>query len=233
MLTRLHQLLQQHQSSFHPVVEFNPDTERLLRLDFSNTNQELTPERISATSHFHAYIEALLKKCECRYGIGGYNEERVLYQRSPHFTGEQNRTIHLGIDIWGAAGTGVFTPLGGVVHSSAYNNHFGDYGATLILQHQLDGIVFHTLYGHLSINDITGRSPGLFISRGEQIGLFGKPEENGDWPPHLHFQIIEDMEMKTGDYPGVCTPSDRERYLLNCPNPDLILQLMQYALSPL
>ena len=53
--------------------------------------------------------------------------------------------------------------------------------------------------------------------------------ENGNWPPHLHFQIIEDMELKEGDYPGVCTSANREKYLANCPNPDLILTLMQYA----
>ncbi|MEP6913389.1 MAG: response regulator, partial [bacterium] len=46
---------------------------------------------------------------------------------------------------------------------------------------------------------------------------------NGDWPPHLHFQIIEDMRVHEGDYPGVCSISERAKYLNNCPNPDLIL----------
>ena len=52
--------------------------------------------------------------------------------------------------------------------------------------------------------------------------------ENGHWPPHLHFQIILDMQLKEGDYPGVCKYSEREKYLANCPDPDLILQLNQY-----
>ena len=229
MYTRLHLLLQHHQPSFHTVVDFDPASEQLLRMDFSTNNTDLTPELVNPTQLLNAYIEQLLIAKQCRYGIGGYNEERILYQRSRHFDGEQNRTVHLGVDIWGAAGTAVYAPLGGIVHSSAYNDHFGDYGATLILQHQLDGVTFHTLYGHLSLADITNSRCGRFISRGEQIGIFGKPEENGDWPPHLHFQVIEDMELREGDYPGVCTAADRERYLLNCPDPDIILQLMQFA----
>jgi peptidoglycan LD-endopeptidase LytH len=232
MITRLHALLQHHQTSFHPVIQVDPETDRLLQMDFTSANPDLSTELITYTPHFSWYVEQLLKKNQCRYGIGGYNEERILYRRSPHFGGSEERNIHLGTDIWGPAGTTVFAPLGGVVHSTGYHETFGDYGATLILQHQLDGIAFHTLYGHLRISDLAGRIPGHFISRGESIGSFGGPEENGNWPPHLHLQIIEDMELKEGDFPGVCTLSERERYLHNCPDPDLILQLQQYAIQP-
>jgi peptidoglycan LD-endopeptidase LytH len=61
------------------------------------------------------------------------------------------------------------------------------------------------------------------------IGHIGTPEENGDWPPHLHFQVIEDMECKMGDYPGVCSKKERDRYLQNCPDPDLVLNMMDKA----
>jgi len=61
------------------------------------------------------------------------------------------------------------------------------------------------------------------------IGEFGIPMENGQWPPHLHFQIIVDMEDWIGDYPGVCKLSEREKFLANCPDPDIILQMIKYA----
>lgn len=232
MITRLHTLLQYHQHDFHPVVMVDPATQPLLLMDFSESNTALTTELITYTPHFSWYVNDVLQKHQCRFGIGGYNEDRVLYRRSAHFSGTEERRIHLGTDIWGPADTAVYAPLGGVVHSTGYNDNFGDYGATLILQHQLDGIAFHTLYGHLRLSDLAGKLPGHFISRGEPIGGFGKPEENGNWPPHLHFQVIEEMELKEGDYPGVCTLSEREKYLQNCPDPDLILQLQQYALRP-
>jgi murein DD-endopeptidase MepM/ murein hydrolase activator NlpD len=121
------------------------------------------------------------------------------------------------------------SPLNGIIHSFAFNNNFGDYGATIILTHNLDGFSFHTLYGHLSLNSIKNLREGNNVRKGDVIAEFGIPFENGQWPPHLHFQVIIDMEDWKGDYPGVCAESEKEKYLTNCPDPDLILQMMKYA----
>jgi murein DD-endopeptidase MepM/ murein hydrolase activator NlpD len=139
--------------------------------------------------------------------------------------GDEPRRLHLGTDIWGPAGTPVFAPLHATVHSFAFNDAFGDYGATLILQHELDGLVFYTLYGHLSLASIQNIREDDAIEQGKGIGTFGAPHENGHWPPHLHFQIVIDMQGRKGDYPGVCRFSEREWYLHNSPDPDLILNL--------
>jgi len=228
MISKLENVLIKYQDDFHGVLEFNPNKQPLLKLDFTAANKALIPELVVSTFNFSRYINQELRSTRAAFGIGGYNEDRVLYKRSKRFSGEEARSIHLGIDIWGPAGTKIFTPLGGTVHSFAFNNHFGDYGATIILQHQLDTIVFHTLYGHLSLKDLVPLQEGKFISRGELLGHFGEPAENGDWPPHLHFQVIEDMRINVGDYPGVCAPSEKEKYLANCPNPDFILKMMKY-----
>jgi len=121
----------------------------------------------------------------------------------------------------------VFCPLGGMVHSFAMNNADGDYGATLILLHQLEGISFYTLYGHISEADLCV-SQGDYINHGQEMAHFGTAAENGNWPPHLHFQVIMDMELREGDYPGVCGYTEREKFLSNCPDPDLILQLFRF-----
>jgi len=60
------------------------------------------------------------------------------------------------------------------------------------------------------------------ISR--HIGNFGGMDENGYWPPHLHFQLMFDMEGKHGDYPGACRYSEKDKYLKNIPDPQLILK---------
>lgn len=168
---------------------------------------------------------------------GGYNERREIYRRSALFNEypaavyselEEPRNRHLGIDIWGPAGTPVMAPIDGTIHSLAYNDHFGDYGATIILHHQIDGFVFHTLYGHLAYADLAHKRVGQFIARGEEFAHFGEPKENGDWPPHLHFQVIIDMGDWQGDYPGVCKPSELDKYLLNSPDADLVLQMGEY-----
>ncbi len=228
MITELENALIKNKFNFHPVVEFDPKKEKLLQFDFTTANTELGNTDISDTNIFSDYISKKLKSTGSKFGIGGYNENRTLYRRSKLFDGEEERSIHLGIDIWGPAGTPVYTALGGMVHSFAFNDNFGDYGATVILLHQLDRVAFHTLYGHLSLIDINRLSEGAYITRGEVIGHFGQPQENGNWPPHLHFQIIKDIRIKNGDYPGVCTLSEREAYLANCPNADMILNMMKY-----
>ena len=211
---------------FCPVVPFEAD-DRLLLLDFTGKNTELTPELFSDTTLFTAYVNKKLNEAGARYGIGGYNEHRTVYSRSPVFdTGEDDepRRLHLGTDIWGKPYTRVMAPLDGIVHSFAFNNAYGDYGTTIILTHQLEGNVFHTLYGHLSLNSIKNVQEGETIKKGDVFAEFGIPVENGHWPPHLHFQIIYDMEGKKGDYPGVCRFSEKERYLENCPDPALLLK---------
>ncbi len=225
--------LQQSAYSFYPVVPFKPDKNNLLLIDFTSDNKNLSDEILNDTNLFTHYINHKLKNHNALYGIGGYNEHRTIYTRSNVFSSteisEEPRRLHLGIDIWGQPGTPVFAPLGGVVHSFAFNDRFGDYGATVVLLHQLSGTAFHTLYGHLGVDNLTNLEAGKYISIGEQIGTFGEPFENGNWPPHLHFQIIKDMEENKGDYPGVCAYSQKEKYLQNCPDPDYILNMMQYA----
>lgn len=228
MITELENILVKNKPDFHPVVDFEPSNEKLFHFDFTSTNTELNASAISDTTVFSEYINTKLKNSGSKYGIGGYNENRTLYRRSELFNGEESRSIHLGIDIWGPAGTKVYAPIGGVVHSFAFNDNFGDYGATVILLHQLDRITFHTLYGHLSLNDIAQLSEGSYIIRGQVIGHLGEVKENGNWPPHLHFQIIKDMRAMKGDYPGVCALSEREKYLGNCPDADLVLDMMKY-----
>ena len=66
---------------------------------------------------------------------------------------------------------------------------------------------------------------GDTVTQGEQIGNLGLPPINGDYAPHLHFQIIMDMENKVGDYPGVCSSTRLNHYITNCPDPSLLLKI--------
>ena len=226
-------ILIRSQEFFHRVVPFKPEKEKLLQLDFTKSNKDLTDEIVSDTRKFTDYVNQKLRSADAKFGIGGYNELRELYSRSKVFdadSGEEPRRLHLGTDIWGRPYTAVMAPRDGIVHSFAFNNRFGDYGATLVLTHNLEGHPFHTLYGHLSLNSIKNLREGLNVKKGDIIGEFGIPIENGQWPPHLHFQVIIDMGEWKGDYPGVCKYSERERYLENSPDPDLILQMMEYVI---
>ena len=185
-------------------------------LDLSATNSELNPSIYCNISAFCDYIE---KKLDGRIGSGGYLEHRVVYETHENFATalEDFRNIHLGIDFWTKAGTPVFAPLAGEVHSFQINEGSGNYGPTIILFHPTENI--YSLYGHLANDDLMHLKVGDAIAAGQLLCHLGNPSENGGWPPHLHFQLIRDMQDFKGDYPGVCSKRDVVFYANNCPDP--------------
>lgn len=230
----LTKVLLEHQSSYSPVMPFDPSSDKLLPLDFTAANTALTDELLRNEKDFTSHIRFSIESAGARYGIGGYAEHRTVYRISAVFDGstgqEEPRRLHLGTDIWGPVGTPVMAPWEGRVHSFAFNDHKGDYGATIILQHEIGSIRFYTLYGHLSLSSLEPLHPQTILSAGTVFASLGDWHENGGWPPHLHFQIILDMGDYAGDYPGVCRYSEKEYWLKNSPDPDLILQLNQYII---
>lgn len=216
--------LDKHVNQFSNVVDFDFKADKLLEFDFTSRNTALSQETLADTNLFSKWVDEKLKSADARYGIGGYNEHRTIYNRSAHFdTQGEPRRLHLGVDIWGPAGTPIYNFWDATVHSFAYNDNFGDYGATIILEYQIEDLKLYGLYGHLSKSSINKLSEKQFVAKGKHFASFGVKEENGNWPPHLHFQLMLDMQGFKGDYPGVCQFSKRDEYLSNCPNPMLIL----------
>ena len=155
---------------------------------------------------------------------GGYDEDRAIYAGDAFTGGDEPRTIHLGLDIAAPAGTEVFAPLAGIVHSFQDNAAAFDYGPTIILEHAVaPDLVFHTLYGHLSRESLAGLQVGRAVAAGERIATPGTAEVNGNWPPHLHFQIVLDIKDWRGDFPGVFRKSQREVWRRICPDPRPLL----------
>jgi murein DD-endopeptidase MepM/ murein hydrolase activator NlpD len=190
-----------------------------IALDLSASNTELTASIYGETSTFCDYINA---KLGGKIGYGGYLEHRVVYESHENFAtaSEDYRNIHLGLDFWTTAGTSVFAPLAGEVHSFQVNPGSGNYGPTIILYHPTENI--YTLYGHLAKEDLAPLEVGAQIAAGQLLCHLGKPAENGGWPPHVHFQVIRDMQGWLGDYPGVCSQRDVSFYAQNCPDPSEI-----------
>lgn len=196
-------------------------------LNLSVSNQNLTNESLADAAEFENYIENYLTLNNSKVAYGGYNEERNLYQRSTIFKDleTEERNMHIGLDLWIKAGTPILAALDGTIHSFNFNAGFGDYGPTIILEHQIENHVFYTLYGHLSLDSLENIAIGNAIKKGQEIGLLGNSTVNGDYSPHLHFQIIKNIGANLGDYPGVCTKSDLDFYLDNCPDPNLLLKI--------
>ena len=198
----------------HPVISLDLSVGSLDLGHYSNYEN---------LAQFNRYIVRHLENHDADFGIGGYGETRPVYT-TDDFANEGNagprwRSVHLGIDVWGAAGTPVFAPFDGRVHSCGTDPTSGGYGAVIILEHQEDGNTFFTLYGHLSADSLGSLGAGAPVQAGDEIARFGVPHENGGWPPHLHFQVMLDMLGYVGDFPGVAYPEEADFWLDLCPDP--------------
>lgn len=209
------------------VIDSSIPYSEYFSLDLSASNPELNQLNLSDSSQFEAYLDNYLTKNRARVAYGGYGETRNLYKRSAVFKDAttEGRNIHIGLDLWIKAGTSVLAALDGKVHSFQHNDNLGDYGPTIILAHELNGIIFYTLYGHLSLESITSLEVGGHFAKGKRLGTLGDSTVNGNYAPHLHFQIIKNIGNNFGDYPGVCSQSDLIFYLENCPDPNLLLKI--------
>ena len=209
------------------VIDSSIDYSGYIALDLSVKNTDLDNFDLTSSSEFEKYIDGFLLKNNSKVAFGGYNEIRNLYKRSTVFRNETSveRNIHIGLDLWIKAETNVLAALNGTVHSFQNNTSLGDYGPTIILEHELENIKFYTLYGHLSVESLLNLKTGMHFSKGEKIATLGNFPINGDYAPHLHFQIIKNIGDFRGDYPGVCAKNDLDFYLENCPDPNLLLKI--------
>lgn len=195
--------------------------------DFGHLNLDkdhLRTLNIVTEEDHRVYHDKIRAQSKCIWLIGGYMERRDLY-KSDLFRSDKTsiREIHLGVDIWGAQGSPILAPLDGEIHSFAYNALPLDYGYTLILKHRYESLDFYTLYGHLGRKYFDSWQEGDPIKAGDPIGTLGDKSENGGWLPHLHLQVIYDMQGKKGDYPGVCSLADQNYYRKNCPDPSSLI----------
>lgn len=173
-------------------------------------------------------------------GIGRYDEVRPFYTTDAYAVegneGPEWRSVHIGLDIFLPPGTPVAAPLDGAIHSFQDNANDRDYGPTIILEHEVNlsaGVTqshpdtikftFYTLYGHLTRTSLEGLQVGQKIAAGEPFCQIGPMPENGNWSPHLHFQVMLDTLGWSGDFPGVAFPRWREVWKSLCPDPWLLL----------
>lgn len=224
-----------NQRVIRSIEKIRPHILPVLHVDYQSVNIPIID--LSAQSHdlipvdlynMEALVEAIFEKIresECRVGISRYNENRAIYRNFDLFQGESPRTVHLGVDLWVQPETPVFSPISGKIHSFQNNAAEGDYGPTLIIAHRIDDLTFYTLYGHLSLDSIENCQINHPVQPGQEIARVGNISVNGHWPPHLHFQIITDMQERWGDFPGVASLSERDTWLDLCPDPNLILNM--------
>ncbi len=152
--------------------------------------------------------------------IGRYNEKRPNMYNTRMYGGVRN--IHIGIDIWVPAGTPVYAFSDGYVLFYRDNANPGDYGPTIVTEHNLEGTQIYALFGHLSRESLRKVHEGMPLEGGVAFTEVGDENENGGWLPHLHFQLSLKRPCEP-DMPGVVSEDALPEALETWPDPQLVL----------
>ena len=174
-------------------------------------------------------IKNYLFKNNAEIGLGLYGEKRNVYKGNnfiSFFNSNERRNIHLGIDFFIKEGTTIKSPIDGKIVILHNNEERFDYGPTVVLEHKVNSeIKFYTLYGHLSEKCLKKLSIGKKIKEGDKFAEIGNFPINGNWSPHLHFQIIIDLMNEKKNFPGVSEKNLWSMWSKISPNPNLIFKI--------
>ena len=173
-------------------------------------------------------IDQLQKQVPNTILAGGYLEPRPIYNSSEYDNignyGRESRTIHLGIDYWLPKHTPVHALFDGEVVIAVNDAGDKEYGGLVVLKHTTSNFDFYSLYGHLTVASATSYKVGDIIKKGEQFALLANYPENGNWVPHLHFQIMLSLLDYKIDFPGVAYHKQIEVWKSLCPDPNLLFK---------
>ena len=177
---------------------------------------------------FQFKINQLQKEIPTKIIAGGYLEPRALYTSTAFDKignyGRESRCIHLGVDFWLPALTPVHALLDGEVVIAVNNDKEKEYGGLVVLKHTLEDFEFYTLYGHNTVKSATRHKIGDLILKGEKIAELANYPENGNWAPHLHFQIMLSLFDYKNDFPGVAYLKQIDVWKSVCPDPNLLFK---------
>lgn len=177
---------------------------------------------------FQFKIEQLQKTCPDQILAGGYLEPRSIYGTASYNkignSGPETRSVHLGVDFWLPAHTPVHALFDGEVVTAVNDAGNKEYGGLLILKHTVKDLCFYSLYGHNTVNSVTRHKIGDHVHKGDLIAELGNYPENGNWAPHLHFQLMLSMLDYQIDFPGVMYHQQIDIWKSLCPDPNLLFK---------
>ncbi|WP_318344363.1 peptidoglycan DD-metalloendopeptidase family protein [Flagellimonas baculiformis] len=164
--------------------------------DFSSNNPKTLEYPLMDFHQFNQMIFDELKDASLGWGIGRYLEERKSLLRSYPNIIEEQRYYHLGLDIVVPYNTPMFSPLDAEVYKTGKETTLGNYGGYIILKHDINSVIFYSLYGHLKTPHLVHL--GDLVKAGEKFAHIGKESDSGGWFCHVHLQILTQEAIDNG-----------------------------------
>lgn len=209
----------------HPLFSFSIEKSQTIEISMSEGAEG--SDLIADQRAYSEWLNGKIESSGAKFAIGAYGEDRNCYTTANFVdtSSGEPRSVHMGIDIFVPAETGLHAPIAGRVYSVHDNAGALDYGPTIILEHSVpnSGDKFYTLYGHLARKSLSMVREGDEITAGQQIGIIGDMDVNGGWAPHLHIQVMTDMLGNTHDFPGACEASRWDIWQHICPDPTSLI----------
>ncbi len=173
------------------------------------------------------FLAALHRSLDVVYSFGGYLEARADLWNGSYM--DEDKAIHLGIDVNAPAGTVVASVHPAKVVKIVHDpDQDGGWGSVVFFELQKPiGNISHFIYAHLSPEIPV--NVGNIVRPGQPVARLGRPDENGGWYEHLHIQALtpEAWAMAAdrddmGAFDGYdAWPSGQEHHL--SPNPEPLL----------
>jgi 4-aminobutyrate aminotransferase-like enzyme/Ser/Thr protein kinase RdoA (MazF antagonist) len=203
--------LKAHRGDISPVIDVASTgaPAHVMDLGIGSTLLGANPE-FSEGPKFAETVSSELRRVGSTVGIGRHDEARFTSAAygsiGKDCPTDELKTIHLGVDVYAEAGTGVHAPLPATVLRV---------DATVILQHRWgEEETCFTIYRHLLADSVAGLTRGQRIESGHVIG---RMEE------HLHFQLATDLLDAEEGLPDRVPESYREIWRGLSPSPNMLL----------
>lgn len=206
--------IEANRKTFHPLLDRPAATYPAALVPYGDPQHPMTVKSAGEQpDEAQAIWESYCADHGVDLGIGPWGEARTVYSGDMFVSRliEKTRRIrHLGLDLFMAAGTKLYTPIAATVVSVEIEPDPLGYGCLIALRHQPEGCpAFTSLWGHLAHEALGRLKAGDRLEAGALVGEMGAPAENGGWAPHLHLQLSVDTRLSATEILGV----GEERYL--------------------
>ncbi len=187
-------------------------------LDLSPGSSFLQEDVLQDQRFFQKILEQRMED-NFSWGVGAYLERRdTILAGYPQMV-EEERFIHLGLDVIVPLNEQLHAPLDAVVQKSGYEEGDGNYGGYVLLKHEsLYHETFYSFYGHLRRKTLP--LTGEVFKAGSPFAEIGDFHENGNWFHHTHIQILTQKGYDRGYISkGYCSTKDLPEMHMICPSP--------------
>lgn len=180
-----------------------------------------------------AFGRSLQRWIEQRFHVdwvyGGWMENRTKLLSDVKYLRKNKTFLHLGIDLSFDAGTMVFSIAEGpIVHIGTDSPLKGGWGGHVLQMIKFQGKPHLLIYCHLGF--IQEKDRLRTISKGDFLGLVGNKSENGGWGPHLHLQLVSDVDhvinwahFMDKEIDGYGKVKDISYWAKRCPDPTSLI----------